>query len=81
MGERVGLASVNLGKTKEIALRLVADGRYENVSDAVRAGLRRLDEDERIIDRLVELGKEGLASGIDRDFDFDAFIAEIDTME
>lgn len=35
---RNGLASVNLGATKEIALRLVAEGRYESVSEARRAG-------------------------------------------
>jgi putative addiction module CopG family antidote len=71
---RKGLASVNLGATKEIALRLVAEGRYENVSDACRAGLRRLQEDARIVDRLAALGEEGMASGIAEDFDIDAFI-------
>jgi putative addiction module CopG family antidote len=71
---RKGLASVNLGATKEIALRLVAEGRYENVSDACRAGLRRLQEDARIADRLAALGEEGMASGISEDFDIDAFI-------
>ncbi len=57
---RDGLASVSLGSTKEIGLRLVADGRLENLSEACRAGLRRLAEDARFIDRLVTLGKEGV---------------------
>jgi putative addiction module CopG family antidote len=74
---RQGLASVSLGSTKEIALRLVAEGRFENVSEACRAGLRRLDEDARIIDRLAALGAEGMASGIDDAFDIDAFVADI----
>ena len=73
---RRGLASVNLGSTKEIALRLVAEGRFENVSEACREALRRLDEDIRIVDRIVALGGEGMASGVDEGFDIDAFVEE-----
>jgi len=76
---RNGLASVSLGEAKTIGLRLVADGRFENLSEACRAGLRRLDDDARVIDRLVALGEEGMASGIDLDFDIDAFIEETRT--
>ncbi len=73
---REGLASVSLGSTKEIALRLVADGRFENLSEACRAGLRRLADDARVIDRLAALGDEGLASGVDDTFDIDAFVED-----
>jgi antitoxin ParD1/3/4 len=73
---REGLASVSLGSAKEIGLQLVADGRFENLSEACRAGLRRLAEDARVIDRLVALGEEGMQSGIAEDFDFDAFVKE-----
>jgi len=73
---REGLASVSLGSTKEIGLRLVAEGRFENLSEACRAGLRRLDEDARIIDRLAMLGNEGMASGVDESFDIDMFVEE-----
>jgi putative addiction module CopG family antidote len=73
---RRGLASVSLGSTKDIALRLVAEGRFENVSEACRAGLRRLDEDIRLVDRLAALGAEGMASGVDDAFDIDAFVEE-----
>jgi Arc/MetJ-type ribon-helix-helix transcriptional regulator len=73
---REGLASVSLGSTKEIGLRLVADGRFENLSEACRAGLRRLAEDARVIDRLAALGDEGMESGIDDTFDIDAFIED-----
>ncbi len=76
---RDGLASVNLGSTKEIGLRLVAQGRFENLSDACRAGLRRLAEDARVVDRLATLGEEGMASGIDETFDIDAFVEEART--
>jgi Arc/MetJ-type ribon-helix-helix transcriptional regulator len=73
---REGLASVSLGSTKEIGLRLVAEGRFENLSEACRAGLRRLAEDARVIDRLVALGDEGMASGVDDTFDIDAFVGD-----
>jgi Arc/MetJ-type ribon-helix-helix transcriptional regulator len=71
---RDGLASVSLGSTKEIGLRLVADGRFENLSEACRPGLRRLADDARVIGRLAALGDEGMASGIDDTFDIDAFV-------
>lgn len=77
MGDRTGLASVNLGKTKEIALRLVAEGRYENVSEACRAGLRRLERDLERDRRLIEILDQAMASGIDDDFDTDTFVAAI----
>lgn len=77
--QREGLASVSLGSAKEIGLRLVAEGRFENLSEACRAGLRRLDEDARIIDRLVMLGDSGMASGIDEAFDIDSFVEETRT--
>ena len=73
---RDGLASVSLGSAKGIGLQLVAEGRFENLSEACRAGLRRLAEDARVVDRLVALGEEGLASGIDETFDIDAFIGD-----
>ncbi len=73
---RDGLASVSLGSAKAIGLRLVADGRFENLSEACRAGLRRLEDDARVIDRLVALGEQGIASGIDDDFDIDAFVED-----
>jgi putative addiction module CopG family antidote len=67
---------VDLGAAAPIATRLVAEGRFENVSEAVRAGLRRLDDDARVIDRLAALGSEGMASGVDESFDIDLFVNE-----
>ena len=75
--QREGLASVNLGATKAIGQRLVLEGRFENLSEACRAGLRRLEDDARVIDRLVSLGQEGMASGIDETFDIDRFVDEM----
>ena len=71
---RDGMANVSLGSAKQIGLRLVADGRFEDLSEACRAGLRRLADDARVIDRLAALGAEGMASGIDESFDIDAFV-------
>jgi len=68
---------VNLGATKEIARRLVDQGRFESISEACREGLRRLDTEQRIVDRLVELGEQGMASGIAEGFDIDEFIDEM----
>ena len=78
---RSGHATVSLGNTKDIATRLVAEGRYESVSEACREGLRRLDRDERVIDLLVKLGEEGMASGIAEGFDIDALIQETRDLE
>jgi hypothetical protein len=71
-----GLASASLGSAKETGLQIIADGQFENLWEARRAGLRRFVEDARIKDRLVILGEEGLASGIDAAFDIDTFVEE-----
>ena len=69
--------TVNLGATEEIARRLVDQGRFESISEACREGLRRLDTEQRIVDRLVELGEQGMASGVAEGFDIDEFIDEM----
>ena len=69
--------TVNLGATEEIARRLVDQGRFESISEACREGLRRLDTEQRIVDRLVELGEQGMARGVAEGFDIDEFIDEM----
>ena len=50
-----GLARVSLGSAKEIGPRLTAKGRFENRSQASRAGARRPAEVARGIERLATL--------------------------
>ena len=69
-----GNTPVNLGTTREIARRLVDQGRFESISEACREGLRRLDTEERIVDQLVALGEQGMASGVAEGFDIDEMI-------
>jgi antitoxin ParD1/3/4 len=54
----------------------VAKGRYGNVSEVVRAGLRLLEEREARLSVLRAAIEEGLGSGLPEPFDVDALIAE-----
>ena len=74
---RAGDTPVSLGTTKEIALRLVDQGRFESISEACREGLRRLGTEQRVVDRLITLGEEGMASGVADRFDIDELIDEM----
>ncbi len=47
----------------------IAKGRYKNVSEVVRAGLRLLEEEEAKILSLQTAIQEGLNSGIAHEFD------------
>jgi antitoxin ParD1/3/4 len=47
------------------------EGRYKNASEAVRAGLRLLEEEENKIIALRQAINEGINSGIAEDFDPD----------
>lgn len=76
---RDGRVAVDLGNAEAIGQRLVAEGRFASLSEACRAGLWRLSEDARVVDRLVALGTAGLASGLAEGFDIDAFVAEAST--
>jgi len=70
--------SVTLGDHFE---QFVADkidaGRFHSVSEAVRAGLRRLEEDELKLEALRVRLQAGMDSPLVEDFDPDAFLAEL----
>lgn len=47
----------------------VSEGRYKNVSEVIRAGLRLLEEEESKVMALRNSIQEGINSGIAHDFD------------
>lgn len=46
----------------------ISEGRYKNASEVIRAGLRLLEEEENRIVALKAAIKEGIDSGIEKDF-------------
>ena len=55
----------------------VQAGRYTNASEVIRAGLRRLEEDEQKITALRAAIEEGEASGYLEDIDFEELLEEL----
>lgn len=47
----------------------ITEGRYKNVSEIIRAGLRLLEEEESKVTVLKKAIQEGIDSGIANDFD------------
>ncbi|MDR6920469.1 type II toxin-antitoxin system ParD family antitoxin [Chryseobacterium sp. 2987] len=61
--------SVSLGDYfEDFVDHKVAEGRYKNISEVIRAGLRLLEEEENKIQLLKNAIQEGLDSGIASDF-------------
>ncbi len=55
----------------------IAGGRYNNVSEVIRAGLRRLEEDEMRLAAIRTALVEGEESGIVEDFNPDQFLKNL----
>ncbi len=62
--------SISLGKHFDIFVQgSISKGRYKNVSEVIRAGLRLLEEEESKVVALKNAIQEGIESGIAYDFD------------
>ncbi|AVR46011.1 type II toxin-antitoxin system ParD family antitoxin [Christiangramia fulva] len=62
--------SISLGDYFDQFVRSrINEGRYKNVSEVIRAGLRLLEEEESKIAALKNAIQEGIDSGIDYNFD------------
>jgi antitoxin ParD1/3/4 len=62
--------SISLGSYFDRFIReSISKGRYKNVSEVIRAGLRLLEEEENKVIALKNAIKEGIDSGIAYDFD------------
>lgn len=65
----------------EFAKKQVETGRYGSTSEVVREGLRLVEARQKYHDAVVAALIEGEESGPLEEFDFGAFIAEIDNDE
>ncbi|MBA5630177.1 type II toxin-antitoxin system ParD family antitoxin [Moheibacter lacus] len=62
--------SVSLGDYfEEFVDEKIAQGRFKNASEVIRAGLRLLEEEENKIRALKNAIQEGLESGVAENFD------------
>jgi antitoxin ParD1/3/4 len=67
MGKNI---SISLGNHFETFIeKSVSKGRFQNASEVIRAGLRMLEEEENKVIALKFAIKEGIDSGIAKDFD------------
>lgn len=62
---------------EEFVKTSIAGGRYNNVSEMVRAGLRRLEEDEARLAAIRAALIEGEESGVVEDFDPEEFLKSL----
>jgi len=61
--------SISLGSYFDMFVQgRISEGRYKNVSEVIRAGLRLLEEEENKASALKAAIKEGIESGIALDF-------------
>ena len=70
--------SVSLGNYfDEFVQGQVSAGRYKNVSEVIRAGLRLLENEESKAVALRNAIQEGIDSGLATDFDREDFLKEL----
>jgi antitoxin ParD1/3/4 len=70
--------SVSLGTHfEQFIAQQIADGRYGSASEAIRAGLRMLEEHETRLEALRQALKEGEGSGR-TDYSLPGLLAELD---
>ena len=70
--------TVSLGPHYEKFIQAsIAGGRYNNVSEVIRAALRRLEEDEARLAAIRAALIEGEESGIAEDFDPQEFVERL----
>lgn len=70
--------SVSLGNYfDEFVSKQVSAGRYKNVSEVIRAGLRLLENEESKVIALKQAIQEGLKSPKVENFDFDEHLAKL----
>lgn len=55
----------------------ISEGRFKNVSEVIRAGLRLLEEEETKVSALKKAIEEGTESGIAHDFDSQKHLASL----
>ncbi len=54
----------------------ISEGRYKNVSEVIRAGLRLLENEESKVIALRKATQEGIDSGLAHDFDWEKNLKE-----
>ena len=70
--------SVSLGDYfEEFVESRIAEGRYKNASEVLRAGLRLLEEEENKVVALKSAIQEGINSGVAKNFDPEKHLASL----
>ena len=70
--------SITLGEHfDEFVKHQISSGRYKNVSEVVRAGLRILEDEESKIAALKKAIQDGMNSPAVENFDFEAHLAQL----
>lgn len=70
--------SVSLGGYFDMFVKgRISEGRYKNVSEVIRAGLRLLEEEENKAIALKAAIEEGIESGIAQDFNPEKHLEDI----